>query len=152
MSADSDWEWFIDSKFLSMIGALLGGLSGSVASSVFGRSILLDSFYGVVILVTGVFLGLLGGVRSKGHIRKHYGKPAEESAARIASYIFALLGVPIILLGGFIWIATFEVEFASSGFTVDFILQILIGILFWVFGSLWILWFLGYFHQIENSD
>lgn len=145
MSSESKWEKTVDSNIFSILGALFGGFTGSLASRAFGGTAASNLFTGLLILGVGTILGVMIGVRlSEGLIREHFGESAEKRFENVASVAIAFLGSTIAMLGSLILGVTVSSEFFTSGVTPDLILGVTFSLFLYLIGFVVIFWSLGY--------
>ena len=145
MASESKWESVVDSNIFSIIGALFGGFTGSLASRAFGGTTASDFFTGVFILGIGAVLGVMVGIRlSEGLIREHFGRPAEKRFRNIGSVGVAFFGFVIAMGGSLALAISIESEFFTSGFTLGLIGGVLFSLLLYLIGFAVMLWGLGY--------
>lgn len=111
MESESEARTSINIGFYSVLGALLGGVTGSWASTAFGESAAFDIVSTLLIFGVGGFLGLMAGTAFHGVIRDRYSKKAGKHVEWTGRLGIAGLGLFIILLAQFALVIAMEGEF-----------------------------------------
>lgn len=108
MSQESERPGSIDVTLWSIIGALFGGLIGSLASSAFAESALLDFASTSLVFFTGIFIGLLVGVAFHDGIKNTYSSNWARRAEWTGRGAIVTIGGIIGCLGMFLAIISFR--------------------------------------------
>lgn len=110
MESDPEARTSIHIGFYSVLGALLGGVTGSWASTAFGESAAFDIVSTLLIFGVGGFLGLMAGTAFHDLVRGRYGKRAGKRVEWTGRFGIAGLGLICILLAQFVLVISMEGE------------------------------------------
>lgn len=128
MGSEPETQSSIQIGFYSVIGALVGGITGSWASTAFSGSAPFDFVSTLLVFGVGGFLGVMAGTAFHGAVKRRYGKRAAKRVEWTGRIGIAAIGLLIIFVAEFVIVLSMEGEFQLPSLP-EFVLALAIGAL-----------------------
>lgn len=114
MRSESEPQVSVKISIYSIIGALLGGITGSWASTAFGETAAFDLITTFLIFIFGAFLGILIGTAFHNHVSHRFSRRAAKRVEWTGRTGIAFIGFLIIILpGNFLIVLSTDGEFRT---------------------------------------